>query len=95
MNAPFPLLSCSYDDGDFDKDEQGWVASRTAVSSNVETGAVTIRHSGDRNGLDPYDTVIETNIVEVLSDRQVVKFAHPRWAFDLASNRLIEAHTLR
>lgn len=92
MNAPFPLLSCSYDDGSFDKDEQGWVASRTDVSSNVETGAVTIRLSGDRNGLDAYDVVTETRIAQVFAGQHLVKLAHPRWYFDLAKNRLVDGN---
>jgi hypothetical protein len=92
MGAPFPRLACSYDDGSFNKDEQGWCAARTEVSSNVETGAVSIRHSGDRNGLDAYDTVTETRIAEVFTALQLVKLAHPRWYFDLATNRLVDGN---
>lgn len=92
MSPPFPLLACSYDDGSFNKDEQGWCAARTDVSSNVETGAVTIRHSGDRNGLDAYDTVTETRIAEIFAALQLVKLAHPRWYFDLATNRLVDGN---
>ncbi|MDP1825592.1 MAG: hypothetical protein Q8L48_20195 [Archangium sp.] len=49
-------LSCSYDDGYFDKDEQGWVTNGTAVSTLAD-GTIRIRRWGDRNGLDPYDQV--------------------------------------
>lgn len=90
MNAPFPVLSCSYDDGCFDKDEQGWCAAKTEVSSDVQTGAVTIRLSGDRNGRDAYDVVTQTRIAQVFADQHLVKLAHPRWYFDLAKNRLVD-----
>lgn len=92
MSAPFPHLACSYDDGSFDKDEQGWCTAKTEVSSDVATGAVTIRLSGDRNGLEPYDTTISTRIAQVFADQQLVKLAHPRWYFDLAANRLVDGN---
>lgn len=91
MSAPFPRLACSYDDGYFDKDEQGWVAARTEVSSDVTTGEVTLRHSGDRNGLDPYDRVTTTRIAQVFAEQHLVKLADPRWYFDLAKSRLLDA----
>ncbi|MBL8935060.1 MAG: hypothetical protein JNM69_10935 [Archangium sp.] len=46
-------VTCQYDDGGFDKDEQGWVTNATAITQQGER--VTVRRWGDRNGLDPYE----------------------------------------
>lgn len=92
MSAPFPRLACAYDDGSFDKDEQGWCAARTEVSSDVDTGEVTVRQAGDRNGLDPYDTTTKTRIAQVFGELQLVKLEDPRWYFDLAKSRLVDAN---
>jgi hypothetical protein len=46
-------LHADYDDGCFDKDEQGWCARRVQVTTDGTR--VTIRRSGDDNGARPYD----------------------------------------
>ena len=46
-------LHADYDEGYFDKDEQGWCARRVQVTTDGTR--VTIRRSGDDNGARPYD----------------------------------------
>ncbi|MFO0593693.1 MAG: hypothetical protein U0228_00240 [Myxococcaceae bacterium] len=89
MSAPFPDLNAEYDEGYFDKDEQGWVADRTSIRCNPQTGEVTVRQWGDRNGLDPYDRTFDTRIVQVYPDLSLVKLEAQPWYFDLAKQRLV------
>ncbi|MFT3712531.1 MAG: hypothetical protein QM817_33200 [Archangium sp.] len=86
----FPTLSAEYDEGYFDKDEQGWVANRTSVVSRSD-GTVKVRQWGDSNGRDPYDRTYETRIVQVFEALKLVKLEHSGWYFDLAADRLISA----
>lgn len=90
MNAP--TLSAEYDDGYFDKDEQGWVANRTSVVSRSD-GTVKVRQWGDSNGRDAYDRTFETRIAAHLEALKLVKLERWPWYFDLAKDRLINADT--
>lgn len=53
-------LRAEYDEGYFDKDEQGWCARRVEVSTEGEV--VKIRRHGDDNGLRAYDEIEEGKI---------------------------------
>lgn len=88
----FPAFGCDYDEGYFDKDEQGWVTARVAVTSDPQTGAVRVCRSGDRNGLDPYETVTQTQVVAVFPELSLVKLAANQWYFDLAKRRLVDGN---
>lgn len=88
----FPPMSAEYDDGYFDKDEQGWCSAWTSVVS-TPGGEVRIRQWGDRNGLDAYERTIETRVAQHLAELQLVKLEAWPWYFDLAKNRLLSADT--
>lgn len=88
----FPAFGCDYDDGYFDKDEQGWVTARVAVTSDPQTGAVRVCRSGDRNGLDPYEVVTQTRVVAVFPELGLVKLGSQQWYFDLAKGRLVDGN---
>jgi len=53
-------LNADYDEGYFDKDEQGWCSHRVTITSDGER--VTIRRSGDDNGARPYDETVEGRV---------------------------------
>ncbi len=53
-------MRADYDEGYFDKDEQGWCTRRVQLSRDGDR--VTIRRSGDDNGLRPYDETIEATV---------------------------------
>lgn len=84
-------LSCSYDDGYFDKDEQGWVTNGVAVST-LPDGTIRVRRWGDRNGLDPYEQVTTTRIAEVFDALKLVRLAEWPWYFDLEKKRLVDGN---
>lgn len=84
-------LSCSYDDGYFDKDEQGWVTNGTGVSTLAD-GTIRIRRWGDRNGLDPYEQLTETRVAQVFDELKLVKLEQWPWYFDLEKQRLVDAN---
>lgn len=81
-------VTCSYDDGGFDKDEQGWVTNATSVTQQGDV--VTIRQWGDRNGLDPYERVRQARIVGHFPELGLVKLDRDELYVDLVKRRLRE-----
>jgi len=78
-----------YDSGYFDKDEQGWCARRVEITSQGER--VTIRYSGDDNGLRPYDNTIELQVGPYWPDPGLIALLEgPRTVtyFDTRTRRL-------
>jgi hypothetical protein len=82
-------LVTDYDDGYFDKDEQGWCARRVRV--RLEGAQVIVELSGDDNGLRPYARTFAARLVEVdpSSDLAVLASPQGRVFFDLARRRLV------
>lgn len=83
-----PDVTCEYDDGYFDKDEQGWCARWTRISQ--DGAAVTLRQWGDDNGVRGYDETRRGTIAEVLAELGLVKFGGglAGYYFDLRTRRL-------
>jgi hypothetical protein len=82
-------LRAEYDEGYFDKDEQGWCARRVTVTS--EGARVTIHRSGDDNGARPYDSIEEGTIGPSWPELGLVRIDGPRGAiayFDTRTRRL-------
>lgn len=79
-------VTCSYDDGGFDKDEQGWVTNATSVSQQGDV--VTIRQWGDRNGLDPYERVRQARIARHFPELGLVKLDRDELYIHLVKRRL-------
>lgn len=82
-------LQAEYDDGYFDKDEQGWCARRVHVST--EGPRVTIRRSGDDNGIRAYDETFAGTIGTQWPELGLVKIVNERgtlFYFDRRTGRL-------
>lgn len=81
-------LSAEYDDGSFDKDEQGWCSRWTRVSQ--EGDLVIVRQWGDDNGARPYDSTRTGTVAELLPDHQLVRLGGGLAGsyFDLRTRRL-------
>ena len=82
-------LRANYDEGCFDKDEQGWCSRCVEVTTAGEQ--VTIRRHGDDNGLRPYDETTvgmigaawpELGLVQIVEARGVLAY------FDTRTGRL-------
>lgn len=84
-----PALACRYDQGYFDKDEQGWVANWVEVRSHTD-GTVTIRKWGDSAGRNPWEQTIHTRVDGVFPDLALVKFAAAPWYYNYTKHRLID-----
>lgn len=82
-------VTCSYDDGMFDKDEQGWVTNATSVTQQGDV--VTIRRWGDRNGLDPYDQSTTARIAQHFPELGLVKLEPGSLYIDLVKRRVRDA----
>lgn len=82
-------LRTDYDDGYFDKDEQGWCARCTSV--RLDGAQVIVELSGDDNGLRRYAQQFVTRLVEVdaSSGLAVLAARQGRMFFDLARKRLL------
>lgn len=85
-----PPLNTEYDEGYFDKDEQGWVTNKTMVIMN-SAGVVKVRRWGDANGRDPYDTTTETRALAYFPELKLVKLERWPWYFDVEKDRLVDA----
>jgi hypothetical protein len=83
-------LRADYDDGYFDKDEQGWCARRVKVTTAGER--ITIDRSGDDNGARPYAETITATIGAHWPELGLVKLVDDRgrslYYFDTRTNRL-------
>lgn len=83
-------LRADYDDGYFDKDEQGWCARRITVIT--ADGRVTIHRSGDDNGDRPYDDTVVGNIGAHWPELGLVQLRDDRgrtiYYFDTRTGRL-------
>lgn len=86
--ADLPDVTAGYDDGYFDKDEQGWCARNVAIEQ--DGARVVVRRWGDDNGLRAYDEQLEGEIVEHLVERGLVVLGGglTDFVFDLATRRL-------
>ncbi len=96
IGVPSPDLTASYDDGYFDKDEQGWCARNVELTQLGER--VMVRRWGDDNGLRVYDERLEGTVAAVLADRALVVLAGGLvgYVFDLSTRRLsMRGHTTR
>jgi hypothetical protein len=84
----WPDVRCEYDDGYFDKDEQGWCSRWTRVSQ--EGPEVTVRRWGDDNGIRGYDEAVQGTIAAVNPELGLVKFTGrlSGYCFDLRARRL-------
>ena len=86
-------IFANYDDGYFDKDEQGWCARCHQISE--AGGIITVRQWGDDNGLRPYDETAQyTNggLVPGLSLLRLTnREGHTAAYFDTATSRLVSA----
>ncbi len=82
-------VTCSYDDGSFDKDEQGWVTNATSVTQTGDL--VTIRRWGDRNGLDPYEQTTHARIGQHFPELGLVKLEPGALYIDLVKRRVRDA----
>ena len=85
-------LNVDYDAGYFDKDEQGWCARRVQVTSDGER--VTIRRSGDDNGLRNYDETVEGRVGRSWPELGLVQIVCPQESpyFDANTRRLRPAY---
>ncbi|MCB9570912.1 MAG: hypothetical protein H6709_02350 [Kofleriaceae bacterium] len=88
-----PELTVEYDDGYFDKDEQGWCARRVAITQDGDR--VIVRAWGDDNGARPYDRRTSYGIGGYWPEQGLVRLdgdaAGRRAYFDLATRRLRDA----
>lgn len=84
----WPDVRCDYDDGSFDKDEQGWCARCTRIEQ--DGARVTLREWGDDNGLRAYDRTRTGEIVAVFEALALVKFGGQMagYYFDLKTRRV-------
>lgn len=82
-------VTCQYDDGGFDKDEQGWVTNATAVTQQGER--VTVRRWGDRNGLDPYEHSVTARLGQHFPELGLVKLEPGTLYIDLVKRRVLDA----
>jgi hypothetical protein len=64
-------LNASYDNGYFDKDEQGWCARQVEVRRDGDT--VSVRTWGDDNGARAYDDTATYRVGEYLAELGVVR----------------------
>jgi hypothetical protein len=83
-----PDVSARYDEGYFDKDEQGWCSRNVDV---VQTGARVLVHRwGDDNGARPHDERLEGEIAAHFEDLGLVTFSGGLAAvrFNLKTRRL-------
>jgi hypothetical protein len=84
-------LNVSYDDGAFDKDEQGWCARCVDVVHDGDI--VTVRRHGDDNGLRAYDDTAVYRVGEVVTTLGLVRLhqeqASPALYFDLKDRRVL------
>lgn len=67
----WPDVSCEYDEGYFDKDEQGWCARCCRVTQ--EGPEVTLRAWGDDNGARPYESTSSGVIEAVIPELGLVR----------------------
>jgi hypothetical protein len=86
MTAGIPDVTASYDDGYFDKDEQGWCSHNVAITQDGVH--VRVHRWGDDNGLRPHEDHLEGDIVAV--EGTLVRFdgTLAPFVFDLATRRL-------
>lgn len=82
-------VTCHYDDGCFDKDEQGWVTNATAVTQQGDV--VTVRRWGDRNGLDPYEHSVTARLGQHFPELGLVKLEPGKLYIDLVKRRVLDA----
>lgn len=89
MTSPLARLHVEYDDGYFDKDEQGWCANNVRI--RVSEDVVHVDQWGDANGQRPYAYAWEGRIAEVDEANEVVLIARASATvvFDLRSQRLL------
>ncbi len=87
----WPDVRCDYDDGSFDKDEQGWCARCTRIEQ--DGARVTLREWGDDNGMRGYDDTRTGEIAEVFAELGLVKFGGglSGYYFDLTRRRVRSA----
>lgn len=82
-------LRADYDEGYFDKDEQGWCARQVTVTTDGDR--VTIHRRGDDNGARPYAHTDEGTIGPAWPELGLVRIDGPRGAiayFDTRTGRL-------
>jgi hypothetical protein len=89
MASPLARLHVQYDDGYFDKDEQGWCASNVRI--HVADGVVHVDQWGDANGARPYAYAWEGRIAEVDEANEIILITrgNDTLVFDLRSQRLL------
>ena len=82
-------MNVAYDDGMFDKDEQGWCSNN--VRMRVEGDVVHVEQWGDANGERPYAYAWEGRITEVDEANEIILIARGKetLVFDLRSQRLL------
>jgi hypothetical protein len=83
-----PDVTARYDEGSFDKDEQGWCSHNVELTQQGRR--VSMREWGDRNGRDPFDTRREGEIATHHADRGLVEFSGglTGYVFDTRSRRI-------
>jgi len=82
-------LHADYDEGYFDKDEQGWCARRVVVTTAGDR--VTIHRSGDDNGMRPYESSEVGTLGESFPDLGLIKIEGERGTiayFDTRTGRI-------
>lgn len=89
MTSPLARLHVEYDDGYFDKDEQGWCASNVRI--RVSDDVVHVEQWGDANGARPYAYAWEGRIAEVDEANELILITrgNDTVVFDTRSQRLL------
>ncbi len=85
-------MTCSYDAGSFDKDEQGWCSHVHEL--RFDGDAYVVRVHGDFNGQRPFDQTFTLAVLAIDEATEIVTLSSDR-GFDLRAQRLIgSAHEL-
>lgn len=89
MTSPLARMHVQYDDGYFDKDEQGWCSNNVGI--RVADGIVHVDQWGDANGQRPYAYAWEGRIAEVDEANEVILITrgNDTVVFDLRSQRIL------
>ena len=89
MTSPLARLHIQYDDGYFEKDEQGWCSNNVGIQ--VADDVVHVDQWGDANGQRPYAYAWEGRIAEVDEANEIILIArgNDTLVFDVRSQRLL------